>query len=520
MRQLREKKIDSLDGATFDVLVIGGGATGLGTAVNAAVRGFSTLVLEQNDYAKGTSSRSTKILHGGVRYLAQGNVKLVHEALKEKLINYENAPHLARSMDFVIPCENLFKQMFYAAGMIAYDALAGFPKKYLSKVVNRKILNALMPEIDERHKDKGVIYNDGQFDDARMAFALVRTLEDNKGVAANYIKVIEFLKDGEKIVGVKALDKHSDKIITIKAKCIFNATGIYSDEVIALDKGAHEGTVTLAQGIHIVVKSDVYSSKSAMLIPKTTDGRVLFFIPWYDKVIIGTTDTKVDTVLDDPIPLREEIDLVIKNANNYLSRPIQKEDITSVFAGIRPLMKATSSTKKISREESINIADSGLISVVGGKWTTYRHMGERLVNFAIAKGKLPQAESKTKHLKLHGYLPEDKAHSIPLSLRFYGEDLAKIKDMQGFNHNFHSDIPINEAQVRYAVEFEQALTLDDILSRRTRCLFINAAACIEVADSVAKIMQEVLGKDDAWREKEVASFKNIAKKYLISSYLA
>jgi glycerol-3-phosphate dehydrogenase len=518
MEQVRERKINSLDGAVFDVLVIGGGATGLGTAVNAASRGFSTLVLEQNDYAKGTSSRSTKILHGGVRYLAQGNVKLVHEALKEKLINYENAPHLARSMDFIIPCENFFKQMFYAAGMIAYDALAGFPKKYLSKIVNHKTLNAELPEVEERHKSLGVIYNDGQFDDARMAFSLVRTLEDNKGVALNYIKVIEFIKDGKKIVGVKALDKHSNKVITIKAKCIFNATGIYSDEVVELDKGAHEGTVTLAQGIHIVVRGDIYSSKKAMLIPKTTDGRVLFFIPWYDKVIIGTTDTKVAAVLDDPVPLREEIDLVIKNANNYLAKPIQKEDITSVFAGIRPLMKATSSTKKISREEHIDIADSGLISVVGGKWTTYRHMGERLVNFAIAKGKLPHAESKTKHLKLHGYLPEDKAHKIPLGLRFYGSELAKIKDMQGFNNNFHAGLPINEAQVRYALEFEQAITLDDILSRRTRCLFINALACIEIADSVAKIMQEVLGKDDAWHKAEVEKFTAIAKKYLISSY--
>ncbi|MDR2008649.1 MAG: glycerol-3-phosphate dehydrogenase/oxidase [Alphaproteobacteria bacterium] len=518
MTQAREKKVNSLDGATFDVLVIGGGATGLGTAVNAATRGFSTLVLEQNDYAKGTSSRSTKILHGGVRYLAQGNIKLVHEALKEKLINYENAPHLARSMDFVIPCENFFKQMFYASGMIAYDALAGFPKKYLSKIVNHKTLNAELPEVAEKHKDLGVIYNDGQFDDARMAFALVRTLEDNKGVAVNYIKVVEFIKEGTKIVGVKALDKRTNKVITIKAKCIFNATGIYSDEIIKLDKGEHEGTVTLAQGIHIVVKGDVYSSQKAMLIPKTTDGRVLFFIPWYDKVIIGTTDTKVSTVLDDPIPLKEEIDLVINNANNYLSRPIQQEDITSVYAGIRPLMKATSSTKKISREEHIDIADSGLISVVGGKWTTYRHMGERLVNFAIAKGKLPQKESQTKHLKLHGYLPEDKAHAIPLALRFYGSELSKIKDMQGFNNNLHADLPINEAQVRYAMEFEQALTLDDVLARRTRCLFINAAACIEIADTAAKIMQEFLGFDDKWRKAEVEDFTKIAKKYLISSY--
>ncbi|MDR0484137.1 MAG: glycerol-3-phosphate dehydrogenase/oxidase [Alphaproteobacteria bacterium] len=518
MMQVREKKINSLDGAVFDVLVIGGGATGLGIAVDSATRGFSTILLEQNDYAKGTSSRSTKILHGGVRYLAQGNIKLVHEALKEKLLNYKNAPHLARSMNFIIPCDNLFMQGFYGAGMIAYDALAGFPKKYLSKMVGRKTLNAELKEIGEKHKNRGVVYNDGQFDDARMAFGLVRTLEDNKGIALNYIKVIEFIKEGEEIVGVKALDKQSNKVITIKAKCIFNATGIYSDEVISLDKGEHEGTVTLAQGIHIVVNKEVYNSDDAMLIPKTTDGRVLFFIPWYNKVIIGTTDTKVSKVLDDPIPLKEEIDLVINNANNYLSKPINKEDITSVYAGIRPLMKATSSTAKISREESITIANSGLISVVGGKWTTYRHMGEKLVDFAIKKGKLPQVESKTKHLKIHGYISEEKAHEIPLGLRFYGEDLIKIKEMQGFNNTFHADLPINEAQVRYAVEFEQAITLDDVLARRTRCLFINAGACIEIADSVAKIMQEVLGMDDSWREKEVENFKYIAKKYLISNY--
>ena len=515
----RKDKIESLKDITFDVLVIGGRATGLGTAVDAVTRGFKTLVLEQNDYAKGTSSRSTKILHGGVRYLAQGNISLVHEALKEKLLTYKNAPHLARPMNFVIPCENIFKQGFYAAGMIAYDALAGFPKKYLSKVVSRNTLNAEFPEIDEKHKNKGVIYNDGQFDDARMAFTLVRTLEDNGGKALNYVKVIEFIKnDTGRIVGVKALDKLSNKEITIKAKCIFNATGIYSDTVIELDKGTHEGTVTLAQGIHLVVNKDVYSSNQAMLIPKTSDGRVLFFIPWYNKVIIGTTDTKVGAVLDDPIPLKSEIDLIINNANAYLAKPIRKEDITSVYAGIRPLMKATSSTAKISREDSISIADSGLISVVGGKWTTYRHMGEKLVDFAIKNGELPNRASQTKQLKIHGYLPEEVAESIPLSLRIYGSDLEELKKMQGFNNTLHDDLPLNEAQVRWAIEHEQAVSIDDVLSRRTRCLFINSKACIDVADSVAKIMQTVLGTDDAWREKEVENFKYIAEKYLISTY--
>jgi glycerol-3-phosphate dehydrogenase len=515
----RKAKIESLENVIFDVLVIGGGATGLGTAVNAVTRGFSTLVLEQNDYAKGTSSRSTKILHGGVRYLAQGNISLVHEALKEKLLNYKNAPHLARPMNFVIPCENIFKQGFYASGMIAYDALAGFPKKYLSKMVARNTLNAEFPEIEEKHKNRGVIYNDGQFDDARMAFSLVKTLEDKGGKAFNYVKVIEFIKDNNgRIVGVKALDKLSSKEIIIKAKCIFNATGIYSDTLIELDKGAHEGTVTLAQGIHLVVKKEVYSSDQAMLIPKTSDGRVLFFIPWYNKVIIGTTDTKVGTVLDDPIPLKSEIDLIINNANSYLSHPITKSDITSVYAGIRPLMKATSSTAKISREDSISIADSGLISVVGGKWTTYRHMGEKLVNFAIKNGELPNRESQTKHLKLHGYLPEEQAYAIPLSLRMYGSDLEELKKVRGFNNTLHDDLPLNEAQVRWAIEKEQAVTLDDILARRTRCLFINAQACIDVADDVAKIMQEVLGLDDAWRTAELESFNAIANKYLISSY--
>ncbi len=514
----RSEKINSLEDTVFDVLVIGGGATGLGIAVDSVMRGFSTVLLEQNDYAKGTSSRSTKILHGGVRYLAQGNIFLVHEALKEKLLNYKNAPHLAKPMNFVIPCENIFKQGFFAAGMIVYDALSGFPKKYLSKVVGRETLTRDFPEIDDKHKNKGVIYNDGQFDDARMAFSLVKTLEKNGGKALNYLKVIEFIKENGKIIGVKALDKLSDKVITIKAKCMFNATGIYSDSVVELDKGQHEETVTLAQGIHIVANKEVYSSDQAMLVPKTTDGRVLFFIPWYDKVIIGTTDTKVVDVLDDPVPLKSEIDLIINNANSYLAKPIKKEDITSVYAGIRPLMKAKSSTSRISREDSISISDSGLISVVGGKWTTYRHMGEKIVNFAIKNDELPNKPSKTKNLKIHGYLPENEAYNIPSSLRIYGSDLEELKKIKGFDNNLHDEIPLNEAQVRWAVEQEQAISLDDVLARRTRCLFINSQACIEVADKVATIMQEVLGKNDSWREEEVKKFKEIAEKYLISTY--
>lgn len=514
----RKEKIESLESIVFDVLIIGGGATGLGTAVDSASRGFSTILLEQNDYAKGTSSRSTKILHGGVRYLAQGNISLVHEALKEKLLTYTNAPHLARPMNFLIPCENIFKQVFFATGMMLYDALAGFPKKYLSKMVSRKTLERDFPEIENKHQNKGVIYNDGQFDDARMAISLVKTFEEHGGKALNYVKVIELIKEDGKINGAKVLDKLSNKEFIVKTKCIFNTTGIYSDSIIQLDKGDHNDTVTLAQGIHLVAKKEVYGSDQAMLVPKTTDGRVLFFIPWYDKVIIGTTDTKVTDVLDDPLPLKEEIDLIINNANIYLAKPIKEEDITCVYAGIRPLMKATSSTAKISREDSISISDSGLISVVGGKWTTYRHMGEKIINFAIKNEELPDKLSQTKHLKLYGYLSEGKAHKIPLALRFYGSDLEKLKSIKGFDNHLHDGLPLREAQVRWAIEEEQAISLDDILARRTRCLFIDAQACIDVADKVAIIMQEVLRKDDDWRVKEVKNFKAIAEKYLISTY--
>lgn len=516
----RDSKIKSL--TEVDVLVIGGGATGLGIAVDSTTRGYKTLLLEKNDYAKATSSRSTKILHGGVRYLAQGNISLVKEALAEKMRLYENAPHVARSMNFIVPSTNTLSKMYYRIGMLAYDALAGFHRKYLSRGQSHKEMITTLKNIKYMYLRGGVLYNDGQFDDARTAIALLRTLEDNGGTALNYAEVISFIKEKEKIVGAVFLDKISGNKISVRAKCVFNATGIYSDTLMDLDATNHQPMVNLAQGIHLVVNRHVYPNKAAMLVPKTTDGRVLFFIPWYNKVIIGTTDVHVNKVQDDPTPLQKEINLIIKNANLYLEEPLTKEDISAVYAGIRPLMQVPqdkTSTAKISREDHIDISRSGLITIVGGKWTTYRHMGEKVINFAIAHNKLANKSCKTRNLKLHGYVSAIEAADIPFNYRFYGSEYETIKEMPNFHKVLHDDLPICEAQILYAIKYEQALTLDDVLARRTRCLFLNAEATLSIVEKVADIMQKALQQTKQWKEQQIKDFTTIAKKYLISSYI-
>ncbi|MFL1780318.1 glycerol-3-phosphate dehydrogenase/oxidase [Candidatus Hepatincolaceae symbiont of Richtersius coronifer] len=499
----------------FDVIIIGGGAVGLGAGVDASARGYKTLVIEKFDFAKGTSSRSTKLLHGGVRYLAQLNFHLVRDSLKEKERLYNNAPHLTKDCEFIIPCYSLFDLGFYRAGLFVYDVLAGYPKGHSSSFISKQQIIKRYPRIKQKGLIGGIIYHDGIFDDARLALSLADTISVNGSFALNYHEAVTLEKDNGKIIGVKIKNTETAEEYVIKSQCVLNATGIFSDEVRKLDTGEHKITVEKAQGVHIVVNKSCISSEQALLIPKTSDGRVLFTVPWHENVIIGTTDTLVSEATIEPVALEAEIDFIISNINKYLEKPIGKEDIQTVYAGIRPLIKEeTTNTAKISREERTTISDSNLVSVIGGKWTSYRRMSEKVIDFMIGKKLLPDAPSKTKDLKLAGYLSRSEVNKIPEHLMVYGSNLAKLETKEGFSEKIHPLLPYNISQIVYAVESEQARTVDDVLARRTRALFLNSRYAVEAAPKVAEIMAKHLNKDITWQNQQVKEFTEIAKNYL------
>lgn len=516
--QNRKQILSNINNSTFVNVVIGGGATGSAIALDSASRGFATLLLEQADFGSGTSSKSTKILHGGVRYLAQGNIKLVYNALHEKMRLYNNAPHVCYPLDFVIPSNNFFSTAFYGAGMFVYDILAGFKLKYLSKWLFSGKMAKYLPNLNSSHNKYGIMYNDGQFDDARLNITAINSVIQHKGIALNYCKVTGFVKNAnQKITGVHFTDTLTNTNYTVNCSVVFNATGVFTDEVNKLNNNPTDN-VTLAQGIHLVVDAKAYNSSKAVLIPKTTDGRVLFCIPWYNKVIIGTTDTLINKPTLHPKPLPAEVTLILQNVNTYLKTNIQCSHVHSIYAGIRPLIKNNSATAKISREEKITIDNSNLISIIGGKWTTFRHMGQKAIDFAISNNLLPNHKCNTLNLQLNGYVSHAQAHKIPTQYRFYGNHYHSLKQISGFGTNLHADLPICKAQVIWALQNEHAHTLEDILARRTRCLFLNAQATMQIAPTVVQIMQQHLGQTDSWAKTELQNFNQVANLYLPSNY--
>jgi len=513
----RGKMIEQLNVAKeFDICIIGGGATGLGIAVDAASRGCKTILLEKYDFAKGTSSRSTKLVHGGVRYLQQGNIKLVMEALKERGLLKKNAPHLVKNQSFVIPNYKWWENPFYGVGLKVYDWMAGSLGLGPSQFLNKEETLSLAPNLDQDGLRGGVLYHDGQFDDARLAIHLAMTAADHGAVVINYMAVEGLMKENGKVCGVVTKDNFQNKEYEIKAKVVINATGIFSDSIAKLDDKNAEPLISHSQGIHLVFDKEFLLSDSAIMIPRTDDGRVLFAVPWHNKIIVGTTDTPVSSASEEPVAMKDEIEFVMQHVHRYLKKDPSYGDIRSIFAGLRPLVKSSSKiTSAISRDHHIAVSDSELVTITGGKWTTYRKMAEDVMEIAIHKAGMSEKECVTKHLPIHGY-KENSNYTAPLY--YYGTDESGINSMikkdSSLADLIHPSLPYIKAEIVWAIQNEMCMTVEDALSRRTRALLLDAKAAIESAPAVALLMAKEIGKDEKWTKEQIANFNSIAKNYL------
>lgn len=503
----------------YDVLVVGGGATGLGVAVDAAARGYKVALCEQHDYTKGTSSRSTKLVHGGVRYLAQGDVRLVVEALRERGRMRRNVPHLVRDMRFIIGAYRWWERAFYTTGLIAYDVLAGSLGLGRSLPMSARAVKKELPGLKRSGLRGGIVYHDGQFDDSRLGITLLKTAQDHGADCLNYFRVESFLKTNDKISGVVAKDMFTGETFEIKSKVVINATGVFVDEIMKMDNEQASNKVKPSQGVHIVVDSKFFEGDSALMVPKTMDGRVLFGVPWHGKVVLGTTDTPLDSHSLEPKALDEEVDFILDQAGQYLDMKPTRKDVLSVFAGLRPLAapaKEGAKTKEISRSHKIYHSKSGLLTLTGGKWTTYREMAEEIVDLAIKEGSLDPRKSVTRNMKLHGYLKNVDRSKWDY---VYGTDIeginAIVKENPEYSKLLDSSFTFTEAHVIWAVREEMALTVEDVLARRVRALFLDARAAIKMAPRVAELIAGELGKSQEWQAEQVKEFTEIANNYIL-----
>jgi glycerol-3-phosphate dehydrogenase len=509
---------------SFDLAVIGGGATGCGVALDAAARGFSVVLLEAEDFAKGTSSRATKLVHGGVRYLAQGNVSLVREALHERATLLANAPHLAQPLAFVMPAYKLWEAPFYGVGLKMYDALAGARGLGDTEFLSAARTRELLPTVQMRGLSGGVKYWDGQFDDARLAVALARTAQAKGAIVLNHCPVTSLVREGGKVTGVIARDAIGGTELRIAAKCVVNATGVWVDDLRNMDRDAgtpeKPGIVAPSQGVHLVVDRSFLPGTHALLVPKTADGRVLFAVPWLGKTILGTTDTPRDDVVREPTPFKDEVEFILRESARYLSRAPTRADVRSVWVGLRPLVKPGGddgdNTKQLSREHTVLVGRSGMVTVTGGKWTTYRAMAEDVLERCFDRQLLPRrASGATVKLPLVG-APSRATTSMTASPgeQGYGTEVATLRALPGADRWLWRDGEggLSEAMVRFAVRHEMALSVEDVLARRCRLLFLDAAEAGRQAGAVARILAEELGPSfDAVASQ--ASFEALAAQY-------
>ena len=498
----------------WDIIVVGGGATGVGVAIDAASRGYDTLLLERSDFGKGTSSRSTKLVHGGVRYLEQGNLMLVMEALRERGILRQNAPHLVSDLAFIVPSYDWWEAPFYGLGLKLYNILSGKYGFGPSTVLSREETLKRLPTIKQEGLRSGVIYYDGQFDDARLLINMVVTAAQHGATLLNYCPVTALTKGADGFVnGVSARDEESGDEFQLAAKVVINATGPFTDGLRKLAEPSAIAMIAPSQGIHLVFERSFLPGDSAIMVPHTSDGRVLFAIPWHGHTLVGTTDTPIAEAVPDPSPMPEEIEFILKTAGQYLHKPPGRGDVLSVFTGIRPLVRAAhaGNTAALSRDHTIHIDESGLVSIAGGKWTTYRNMAEDCVNHAALLGKLPERDCTTSRLKIHGFHTEASRFG---HLRVYGSDAAAIQDLMRSKPELAqplaADLPYVGAEVVWAARHEMAQTVEDVLGRRTRALFLNVKAALKAAPKVASLMARELGQDANWERKQITEFHKIA----------
>jgi glycerol-3-phosphate dehydrogenase len=503
----------------WDIAVIGGGASGLGVALDAVSRGLSVALFEKADFAKGTSSRSTKLLHGGVRYLAQGDIFLVLEALRERGRLLKNAPHLTKNQPFIIPVYSRWDRMKFSAGLKMYDYMAANlslgPSRYISKEETLR----RMPGILSEGLFGGIEYHDGQFDDARLALSIAQTADHAGACILNYTKVSSLKKNpAGKLSGLEVQDLISKKKYEINARMIVNATGVFADKILQMDKPGSPKTIQPSQGIHLVLDQDFLGGNDALMIPKTRDGRVLFAVPWHGKLVVGTTDTLREKATLEPQALQKEIDFVLETAAGYLTRKPTRADVKSVFAGLRPLARpkeGSTKTKEISRSHKVIVSESGLVSLTGGKWTTFRKMGEDTLEYFPKITGETLAPSRSKDILLHGFtkLVPEGHWSV------YGSDGQLIQELirtdPSLGEKIHPDFPHLMAEVAWSVRHEMAIKIEDVLSRRVRMLILDAQAALDSARKVGELMAKELRKKPEWIEKEVANFRLTAEKYLI-----
>jgi glycerol-3-phosphate dehydrogenase len=518
LRRIRERANRS---EPWDIAVIGGGATGMGVAVDAAARGFDVVLLEAHDFGKGTSSRSTKLVHGGVRYLEQGNIPLVMSALKERGLLRQNAPHLVHDLAFVVPNYSWWEAPFYGIGLKLYDLLAGKYGFGASKLLSKEETLQRLPGLEPEELRGGVVYYDGQFDDSRLLIHLAMTAADHGATVVNYCPATGLLRDDEGYVnGLIARDDESGEAFSIKAKVVINATGVFTDEIRRMADSATEPLMVTSQGIHLVFDRSFLKGDTALMVPRTSDGRVLFVIPWHGHAVAGTTDTPVDAPSLEPKPLDEEIQFILETASRYLTRPPTRSDVLAVYVGLRPLVKSggQGSTAALSRDHVIHVDTSGLLTITGGKWTTYRHMAEDTVDHAITLGRLRDESCPTRNLKIHGYSEPAVPEGDEDALEVYGSDAAEIRSLAQdpeLAKPLHPALPYIGAEVVWAARAEMARTVEDVLARRTRALFLNAHAAMEMAERVAQLLGHELGHDGAWIASQLQTFSALAKQYTV-----
>jgi glycerol-3-phosphate dehydrogenase len=474
-------------------------------------------LLEAHDFAKATSSRSTKLVHGGVRYLERGEVGLVREALHERGLLLANAPHLVHSRAFLVPAYRWWDRPYYGLGLKAYDWLAGRLGLGPSRMVGREEALRLVPTLEPARLRGGVVYLDGQFDDARLAIALMRTAIDLGAVTLNYAPAVGLIHEGGRVVGVEARDEETGGSLVVRARVVVNAAGVFADEIRRMDGPTPRPLVRPSQGAHVVLDRSFLPGETAVLVPKTDDGRVLFAIPWLGRVLLGTTDTPVASAALEPRPLAEEVAYLRDYAARYLARDPGPSDILSAFAGLRPLVDAKGSSKgtaRLSREHLITVSDAGLVTIVGGKWTTYRRMASDVIGHAAEVGGLARRPCATEGLRLHGYAPDAASDSLAA----YGSDAPALRRLMaerpGLSEPIHPALPYPAAEVVWAARNELARTVEDVLARRMRALFLDARSSHEAAPVVAGLLADELGRDGAWREAQVREFRGLAEGYL------
>ncbi|MCB9022982.1 MAG: glycerol-3-phosphate dehydrogenase/oxidase [Lentimicrobiaceae bacterium] len=519
----RNRMIELMKNQTdgYDFIIIGGGATGIGIALETISRGYKTLLVEKSDFTKSTSSKSTKLVHGGVRYLAQGDIALVREACVERGRLLKNAPHLVKNQSFIIPTSGLFDELMYTVGLTFYDLLAGKYSLGRSLHISKRRTLQRIPTLNPKKLSAGVIYHDGQFDDSRLAVNVLQTAAALGAHLMNYMEVEALTKDDAgKINGVRLHDVESNENYLIKGRAVINATGVFADEVMQMDKPEMKKIIRPSQGVHIVLDKSFLPGNDAIMIPKTDDGRVLFAVPWHNKVVVGTTDTPLNEASLEPVALEDEINFILNTTGRYLTKAPARKDVLSIFAGLRPLAAPkgdSKKTKEISRSHKIYISDSHLFTMIGGKWTTFRRMAEDMVKKVEEVKSWKRTHSKTRTMKIHGYM---KKIDLTDPLYFYGTDREMLinlgKNEPGISGVISEKLGLYKAQVIWAVRNEMARSVEDVLSRRTRCLLLDSRESVAIAPVVAELMAIELQKDTAWVNSQVQSFKEVAANYMLN----